>query len=69
MSEEIDAVTKAMKEQLSKLSESFNIPGIDVDALMERQRKNTEAMSQAAQFTAEGATAISQRQLEILRAT
>jgi phasin family protein len=69
MTEQIEAATKAMKEQLVRLTESFKIPGVDIDALMESQRKNIEAMSKAAHLTAEGAAAISQRQLEILRAT
>jgi phasin family protein len=69
MSQEIEAATKAMKEQLVKLTENFKIPGVDIDALMESQRRNMEAMSKAAQLTAEGAAAIPRRQLEILRAT
>ena len=69
MTEDVDTATKAMKAQLTKLMESFKIPGVDVDGLVESQRKNIEAMSKAAQLTAEGAAAISQRQLEILRTT
>jgi phasin family protein len=66
---DIDAATKAMKEQLEKLMEGFKIPNVDVDALVESQRKNIEAMTKAAQLSAEGAAAVSQRQLEILRGT
>jgi phasin family protein len=66
---DIEAATKAMKEQLEKLMEGFKIPSVDVDALIESQRKNIEAMTKAAQLSAEGAAAVSQRQLEILRAT
>jgi phasin family protein len=69
MTEEVEAITKAMKAQLAKLMEGFKVPGVDVDALIESQRKNIEAMSKAAQLTAEGTAAISQRQLEILRTT
>ena len=69
MTEEIDAATKAMKAQLATLMESFKIPGVDADALIETHRKNIEAMSRATQLTAEGAAAIAQRQQEILRAT
>jgi phasin family protein len=69
MNQEIEAATKAMKEQLAKLAESFKIPGVDTDALMESQRKNIEAISKAGQLTAEGAAAISRRQLEFLSAT
>lgn len=69
MSQEIEAATKAMQEQLTKLTESFKIPSADIDAMMESQRKNIEAMAKAAQLTAEGVAAVSQRQLEIFRAT
>ena len=69
MTQDIEAATKAMKEQFAKLTENLKVPGVNVDALMESQRKNIEAMSEAAQLTAEGAAAISRRQLEILRVT
>jgi len=69
MTEEIDAATKAMQAQFAKLMESFKIPGVDVEALIASQRRNIEAISRATQLTTEGAAAISQRQLEILRAT
>jgi phasin family protein len=69
LTQDIEAVTKAMKEQFAKLTENLKVPGVNVDALIESQRKNIEAMSKAAQLTAEGAAAISHRQLEILRVT
>jgi hypothetical protein len=69
MSQDIEAATKAMKEQFAKLTENLKVPGVNIDALIESQRKNIEAMSKAAQLTAEGAAAISHRQLEILRVT
>jgi phasin family protein len=59
----------AMKEQISKLMQSFKLPDVDMAALVESQRKNIDAMAKVAQLTTEGATAISQRQLEIFRAT
>lgn len=69
MTEEIDAVTASMKEQISKMMQSFKLPDVDMAALVEGQRKNIDAMARVAQLTTEGATAISQRQLEIFRAT
>jgi len=69
MTQDIEAATKAMKEQFAKLTENLKVPGVNIDALIESQRKNIEAMSEAAQLTAEGAAAISRRQLEILRVT
>ena len=69
MTHDIDAATKAMKEQFAKLMEGMKIPGVDIDSLIESQRKNIEAMSKAAQLTTDSAAAISQRQLEILKVT
>ena len=69
MTEEIDAVTASMKEQISKMMQSFKLPDVDMAALVEGQRKNIDAMARVAQLTTEGATAISQRQLEIFRGT
>lgn len=67
MSQEIDAATKAMREKLVELMESFKIPGVDIDAITEGQLKNIEAISRVGLLTAEGAAAIAQRQLEVLR--
>jgi phasin family protein len=69
MTKEIDATTEAMKEQISKMMQSVKLPDVDMTALVESQRKNIDAMARVAQLTTEGATAISQRQLEIFRVT
>lgn len=50
-------------------SEQFQVPGLDVPSLMEAQRKNLEAISQANRVAIEGAQALAQRQMEILRST
>lgn len=52
-----------------KWSEQFQIPGLDMQSLMEAQRKNLEAISQANRIAVEGAQALGQRQMEILRTT
>ncbi len=69
MTKEIDAAAEAMKEQISKMMKNFKLPDVDMTALVEGQRKNIDAMARVAQLTTEGATAISQRQLEIFRVT
>ncbi len=69
MTKEIDAVAEAMKEQISKMMQSFKLPDVDMTALVEGQRKNIDAMAKVAQLTTDRATAISQRQLEIFRVT
>ena len=69
MTKEIDAAAEAMKEQISKMMQSFKLPDVDMTALVEGQRKNIDAMAKVAQLTTDRATAISQRQLEIFRVT
>ena len=54
-------------EQFTKLLEGFHLPGLDVKALLESQRKNVEALTHATQVAAQGATEVTQKQGEILR--
>ena len=52
-----------------KFAEQFKLPGVDTEALMESQRRNVEAVTKANQIAFEGAQAVMQRQVEILRDT
>jgi phasin family protein len=45
----------------------LRIPGIDAGLLVETQRKNIEAMTQAQQLAVEGMRAVTQRQAEMLQ--
>ncbi len=54
-------------DPLASLLERFQFPGVDLAAILESQRKNVEALTRATQLAAEGATAVSQKQAEILR--
>lgn len=56
-------------QDFKKWSEQFQIPGLDMQSMMEAQRKNLEAISQANRIAVEGAQALAQRQMEILRST
>lgn len=56
-------------EQFTKMLEGFRMPGLDVPALMDNQRKNVEALTQAAQIVTQGVTEVSQKQAEVLRST
>jgi phasin family protein len=47
----------------------FQMPGIDVQAMMASQRRNLEALTRANQVVAEGVQAVFQREMEILRTT
>ncbi len=52
-----------------KLAEKFKFPGVDSEALIENQRRNLEAVTKANQVAFEGAQAVVQCQVEILRRT
>lgn len=54
-------------EQFTQMMERFQIPGVDVRALIENQKKNLDALAKATQVATEGVTAVSQRQAEILQ--
>jgi phasin family protein len=62
-----DVTTGSGSEQFTKILESFRVPGLDVKAIMDSQRKNMEALAQATRVAAQGATDVSQKQAEILR--
>ncbi len=51
----------------TKFSEQFKVPAVDTEALLDSQRKNIEAFSAANRIAFEGAQAVTQRQVEILR--
>ena len=40
MTKEIDAVAEAMKEQISKMMQSFKLPDVDMTAIVEGPRGN-----------------------------
>ena len=51
----------------TKLTEQFKVPAVDTEALLDSQRKNIEAFSAANRIAFEGAQAVTQRQVEIVR--
>lgn len=54
-------------DQFMKMFEAFTIPGLDVKAMVEGQRKNVEAMKEATQILAVGASDVAKKQAEIVR--
>ena len=54
---------------LGLLLERFKLPGIDIDALVEWQRKDLEALAEANRQAYEGLRALAQRRGEILQAS
>lgn len=56
-----------MMAQWRSSLESFNVPGVDMSAILESQRKNVEAVTAANRIALEGIQALMQRQTEILQ--
>ena len=54
-------------DQFIKMFEAFTVPGLDVKAMVEGQRKNLDAMKEAAQIMAVGASDLAKKQTEIVR--
>jgi phasin family protein len=51
----------------SKLMKDFKLPGIDLAAIMDREKKNIEALTEANRVAFEGWQALVRRQAEILQ--
>ncbi len=51
---------------IQKMMSDFKVPGVDMQAMMEAQRKNIEALTAANRVAFEGMQAIAKRQTEIL---
>lgn len=67
MTTSMDQAAEAIREQITSMMKSFNLPNVDMPAFIESQKRNIDAMSKAAQMTNEAAADISRRQLEIFR--
>jgi phasin family protein len=67
--EDTEANSEIPVLNIGKLLERFRLPGIDLPALVETQRKNVEALQQANQKAYAGAIALAQRQAEIFQET
>jgi phasin family protein len=69
MVKQTEEAFQTMREQTAKMMENFKVPGVDIQAVIEDQRKNIDAMTKAMRIASEGAAAVSQRQLEIFQTT
>ncbi|HZC95487.1 MAG TPA: phasin family protein [Bradyrhizobium sp.] len=54
-------------EDLKKLIEKFQLPSVDIDALIDWQRKDLEALTEANRQASEGIKALVERRNDILR--
>jgi len=55
--------------EYTKILEQFKLPGIDVSAMLESQRKNIEALATANAAAISGMQTLGQKQMEILQTT
>ena len=58
-----------MMEQFNKVVSDYKIPGVDMSAIVELQRKNVEALTSANRQAIEGLQAVANRQSQILKET
>jgi phasin family protein len=58
--------TKPFLEMINRFGADLSLPKLDLDKLVEFQRKNIDALSRAAVSAGEGAQALAARQREIL---
>jgi phasin family protein len=54
-------------DDLTKMFERFKVPGIDISALVESQRKDLEALAEANRQAYEGIKALAQRRSELIQ--
>ena len=64
-----DAGTFLGFDDLKKLIEKFQLPSVDIDALIDWQRRDMEALTEANRQASEGLKALVERRNEILRKT
>lgn len=64
-----DKKASAVFGDLGKLVEKFKLPGIDIAAIVDSQRKDMEALAEANKQAYEGIKALAQRRNEILQET
>jgi phasin family protein len=56
-------------DEFSKRLRQYNLPGVDMDALVASEKKNLEALTTANRAAFEGIQAVAKRQAEILQET
>ncbi len=60
--------TTSYIEMLRKFGSDLGLPKVNVDQLVETQKKNLEALSQSAKVAAQGAQSVAQKQREVMEA-
>ena len=62
------ADTTSYIEMLRKFGSDLDLPKVNVDQLVENQKKNIEALGQSAKVAAQGAQSVAQKQREVMEA-
>jgi phasin family protein len=62
------ADTNSYIEMLPKFGSDLGLPKMNVDQLVETQKKNIEALGQSAKVAAQGAQSVAQKQREVIEA-
>jgi hypothetical protein len=60
--------TSSYIEMLPKFGSDLGLPKMNVDQLVETQKKNIEALGQSAKVAAQGAQSVAQKQREVIEA-
>lgn len=61
--------SESIFDMFSKLGHELKMPEVDIDAILNHHRKNLEALEKSARASASGATAVMNRQREMLQKT
>ena len=64
-----DASAMPWLENLKKLTDKYQLPGVNIEALVDWQRKDMEALAEANRQAVEGIKALIERRNEILQET
>lgn len=56
-------------DMFARLGRDLNLPGVDIERIIEHHRKNIEALERSAKAASEGAGAVLSKQQEILQKT
>ena len=60
--------TSSYIEMLRKFGSDLGLPKMNVDQLVETQKKNIEALGQSAKVAAQGAQSVAQKEREVIEA-
>ncbi len=61
--------SESIRDMFSKLGHDLKMPEVDVEAILSHHRKNLEALEKSAKASASGASAVMNRQREMLQKT